>query len=198
MKPTILSVTNAPSFVEGSRPVFRTEGAGRIKPARFALGIDRAFAWLRLAFAIPTLALLVLLVGFQNVITIPHLKSAASSTMKVQDGDFVSLVGADTRAQGMRLFRIHRDRAAILEIDIPRANEFASYVCEVQDEAGQSLYRQRVPAHEAKASVHFIFPSGELQPGNYALIISSEGPTNSGVVSQTEISRLPFTIELVP
>jgi hypothetical protein len=180
MKPTILSVTNAPSFVEGSRPVFRTEGAGRIKPARFALGIDRAFAWLRPAFAIPILALLVLLVGLQNVITIPHLKSAASSTMKVQDGDFVSLVGADTRAQGMRLFRIHRDRAAILEIDIPRANEFASYVCDVQDEAGQSLYRQRVPAHEAKASYILFSQAANSSRGTMPSSFQAKAPQTLG------------------
>jgi hypothetical protein len=193
-----IDLATTASFVEGSRSVFRAEGPARTKVARFTLGIDRTFAWLRPAFAIPILALLILLAGFQNVITIPHLKSAASSAMKVQDGDFISLVGADTRAEGMRLFRIHRDRAAILEIDIPRVNEFASYVCDLQDEAGQSLYRQRVPAHEAKASVHFIVPRGELQPGKYALIISSEGPTDSDAVSRTEISRLSFTIELVP
>lgn len=186
------------SFVEGSRSVFRAEGPARIKATRFTLAIDRAFAWLRPAFVIPILTLLVLLVGFQNVSTIPHLRSAASSAMKVQDGDFVSLVGADTRAEGIRLFRIHRHRAAILEIDIPRVNEFASYVCDLQDETGRSLYRQRVPAHEARASVHFIVPRGGLQPGKYAVIISSEGPTDSGAVSRTEINRLSFTIELVP
>ena len=193
-----IDLATTASFVEGSRSVFRAEGPVRIKATRFALATERAFGWMRPAFAIPIFALLVLLVGFQNVITIPHLRSAASSAMKVQDGDFVSLVGADTREEGIRLFRIHRDRAAILEIDIPRVNEFASYVCDLQDEAGRSLYRQRVPAHEARVSVHFIVPRGELQPGKYAVIISSEGPTNSGAVSRTEISRLPFTIELVP
>jgi hypothetical protein len=192
-----IDLATTASFVEGSRSVFRAEGLARTKAARFT-SIDRAFAWLRPAFAVPILALLVLLVGFQNVITIPHLRSAASSAMKVQDGDLVSLVGADAREEGIRLFRIHRDRAAILEIDIPRLSELASYVCDLQDEAGRSLYRQRVPAYETKASVHFIVPKGTLQPGKYAVVISSEGPTNSGAVSPTEISRLPFTIELVP
>lgn len=158
-----LDLAATASFVEGSRSVFRAAGSARIKTTRFTLAIERAFAWLRPAVAVPILAVLVLLVGFQNVITIPHLRSAASNAMKVQDGDFVSLVGADTREGGIRLFRIHRDRAAILEIDIPRVNEFASYVCDLQDEAGRSLYQQRVPAHEARASVHFILPRGELQ-----------------------------------
>jgi hypothetical protein len=185
------------SFVEGCRSVFRAEGPVHTKARRSTLAFG-SFPWLRPAFAIPIFALLVLIVGFQNVVTIPRLKSATSSAMKMQDGDFVSLVGADTREEGGRLFRIRRDRPAILEVDIPRVSEFANYVCELQDESGRSLYQERVSANDAKTSVHFIVPRGELQAGKYAVIILSESPANSGAVSQTEIGRLPFTIELVP
>ncbi len=186
------------SLVEGSRSVLRTDALKHIEARRRAQEFGGRFPWLRPAFAVPIFALLALIVGFQNLVTIPRLKAGTSSATKLERSDFVSLVGADGREEGARLFRIRRDRPAILELDIPPASGVANYVCELEDEAGRSLFLERVAASDAKRSVHFILPRGELRTGKYAIIILSEGDANSGSVSQTEIARLRFTIELVP
>src|SRR5262249_19205312 len=113
------------------------------------------------------------------------------------DGDFVSLIGANSRSEGVKSFQIHGDKPVILEVDISVSGQFASYVCEVQNEAGQSIYRDKVPGSEANRTVHLIVPKGTLTAGTYTLVMFGERSNASGAAARTEIDRFRFTLAFV-
>ena len=182
------------AFVDSARGILRTE-----VPAKAEAQVARArtggwFAWLPPAFAVPVFAALLLVVAYQNVVTIPHLERNAVSSGR--SADFVSLIGANSRSEGSKAYEIHRDRAAILEVDIPTSEGFANYDCQLQDASGRVVYRQGVSAADAKHTVHLIVAGRSLRAGNYVLTILGERA--GGQVSPSEVERLTFTVEIVP
>lgn len=155
------------------------------------------FAWLRPIFAVPAFAALLLVVTYQSFVTIPRLQRQAA-TQAVQPGDFVSLIGANSRAEGAKVFQLHRDRPAILELDIPPSDEFAGYICQVQNATGTTIYTARVSAADAKRTVHVIIPAGSRKAGEYALVIFGQPSSAYNAASLSELERLRFSVELLP
>ena len=188
----------AATFLNGSRSLFMAEALERKKARQPAPSVGGSFAWLRPSFALPIFALLALIVGIQNLVTIPRLKRPPNIAGVVQEGNFVSLIGAQSREQGTGSFHVHHGKPSVIEIDIPRASGSVSFVCILQDESGRSLYREHVCADDAKKSIYLIVPKGELPSGYYRVIIMGESPAISGALSQTEVGRLPFVIEEIP
>jgi hypothetical protein len=137
-----------------------------------------------------------MVIGYQNLLSIPRLKNGAGGAAK--DGDFVSLIGGNPRGAGTRAAQIHAGKPAILEVDIPVASQFASYLCQIRDESGRTLYEDRVSAFEAKQTVHLIAPAGTLRGGIYNLVIAGEVRDASGTPSQTQIEQLQFSAEILP
>jgi hypothetical protein len=182
-------------FVAGTRAAWREEVAPTRSERAMAAQNGGWFASLRPAVAVPVFATLLLIIGYQNVLTIPHLKSAAADTAK--DGDLVSLIGADSRGAG-RAVQVHAGKAVILELDIPAASQFVSYVCELREDSGRVLYKDTISAQDAKRTVHLIVPAGLLSAGNYNVVIAGETRDTSGTPSQTQIAQLQFSVEILP
>ena len=182
-------VKAAAAFADGARELFRKERSqreGRVQ-VRGWLG------WLRPAIAAPALAALLLIVFYQSFVTIPKLQQQTVASMRLQSADFVSLIGANSRSEAAKTFQIHKDRPAILEIDIPTTSEFGAYVCQLQDAKSRTVYEHQVSAADAKRTVHLIVPRGELRAGSYSLIVLGEASAGSGMKSPREIERLMFT-----
>jgi hypothetical protein len=186
------------AFVDGSRTALCTENLVASRKPEAVPSIGGWFGWLRPAFAVPVFAALLLVLGYQNLVTIPHLKSASIASIAGFDGDLVSLIGANSRSESAKRIRVHGTKPAILELDVPSTGEFTNYVCQLQDEKGQSVYEDRISADVAKKTVHLIVPGGRLQSQKYSLVISGENAVKPGIPSQTEIDRLAFTVEILP
>lgn len=182
------------AFVDSARGILRTEVSPQ--PQAEAGRVPRAgwMAWLRPAFAVPAFALLLLVIGYQNFVSIPRLERSAVSSG--QSADLVSLIGANSRAEGARSYQLHRDKPAILEVDIPTSSAFVSYDCRLQDVSGNAIYEQRVSAAEAKQTVHLIVSAGHLRSGNYTLTVLGEQTGGQG--SPAEVERLSFAVEFLP
>jgi hypothetical protein len=148
--------------------------------------------------AVPVFAALILLVAYQNLVTIPGLKHAPRAAQTGLDGDFVSLIGANSRSEGAKSFQIHRNKPVIFEVDIPVTGEFASYVCEVQSEVRGSVYDDEVSGEDAKRTVHLIVPKGRLATGTFKLVIFGKRPAAAGPTARTEIDRVAFNLASVP
>ena len=188
-------VKAAAAFVDGARELFREE-RGQEQKERFQIG--RWLDWLRPAIAAPALAALLLIVGYQSLVTIPKLERNKAVPTGAQNADFVSLIGANSRSEGAKSFQIHRDRPAILEIDIPASGEFSAYVCELQDISGHAVHQSRISAADARRTVHLIIPNGALAEGAYTLAIFGEGGSLSNEGSRNEVERLRFSVEVLP
>jgi hypothetical protein len=192
-----LKVTAA--FLQGSRAILLNEQRAADQmlaaPARPARGAW--LGWLRPAFAVPVLAGLLLMISYQNLVTIPRLKSESATAVVGQDADLVSLIGVNSRGGDANALQVHQNRPAILEVDIPATSEYSGYLCRLQDEAGRLVYEDRISSSDAKKSVHLIISQGKLQNQKYALVIFGEGSARPQAPSQTEIDRIAFTVEIL-
>jgi hypothetical protein len=180
------------AFVDSARGILRQMPAG--SEARTSAPRTTGWlAWLRPAFAVPAFAALLLVVAYQNFVSIPKLQRNAASNG--QSADFVSLIGANSRGEGAKSFAIHPDRPTILEVDIPTSENAARYECQLQDASGHVVYEQKITAADARRTVHLIVPASQWRPGTYTLTVLGEQP---GQGSPAEVERLVFAIEFVP
>jgi hypothetical protein len=184
----------AAAFTDNARELFRKE---RSQGQKVQVAVGSWFGWLRPAIAAPMLAALLLIVCYESFVTIPKLQRGTAAPTTVQNANFVSLIGANSRAEGAKTFQIHRDRPAILEVDVPASGEFASYLCQLRDASGRTIYEDRVSAADAKSTVHLILPKGALEPGEYSVAIIGLG-SSSNASSRIEIERLTFSVEMLP
>jgi hypothetical protein len=178
------------AFASGARETFRKEHRQAEKEPP---PLSHIFAWLRPAISAPALAALLTILGYQSLVTIPRLRRA-SPVPVTQNADLVSLIGANSRGDGGRPFPIHSGHPTIVEIDIPPADAFSSFVCQIQDARARIIYQHRVSKLDAKETVHLIVPAGGLPPATYSLVVLGEG---SATASSNELERLKFTTALV-
>lgn len=174
------------AFASGARETFRTEHSRQEKEPAKITGI---FGWLRPAIAAPALAALLLIIGYQSLVTIPKLRRASALPL-TQSADLVSLIGANSRAEGGSAFPIHSDHPTILEIDIPPADAFSSFVCQLEDARARIIFQHRFSKVDAKETVRFIVPAGGLPPATYSMVVLGE---SSATASTNELERLKFT-----
>ena len=146
---------------------------------------------------VPAMAALLAALAYQSFVTIPHLQRA-TVTPTTGSASFISLIGSNSRGEAAKSFAIQQNQPVILEVDIPPSQEFSSYLCQIQDDAGHVVYDGRVSAGDAKRSVHLVVPGGALQPRAYTLRVLGQKGAGSEAGSQPEVARLQFAIEFLP
>ncbi len=159
-------------FIDNARDVFRADSiasAGAMhQPARSG-------GWwttlLRPAFAVPALALLLLVAGYQNVVTIPHLKTALSQSDTAQTLPSYSLIAENSRGGAPLAITVPAGKPFSFFVDIPPSGGFTSYVCEFQTESGTPELSLNISADEAKRTVQLLIPAGRLASGKHVLVV---------------------------
>jgi Putative zinc-finger len=184
-------------FAEGTRQVFRDEGQETIAAQQKGRAKNGWFAWLRPAVAIPVFAALLLVIGYQNILTIPGLKEANSRAAAVRVVQSFSLLSVRAAGAGSMTIRVRPDEGYGLEVDIPPTSSAAGYVCQVQDEAGQTRVTLMVSADEAKRTVHVNVPGGSLPAGKYAFVVYRDQAPKVPTDKSSEVARLPFAVEFL-
>ncbi len=183
------------AFVDAGRATFRSDPREVLKEKE---ATPRSWvAWLRPSVMVPAMALLLAALAYQSFVTIPHLQRATVAPT-TGSASFISLIGANSRGEAAKSFAIQQNQPVILEVDIPPSQEFSSYLCQIQDDAGRSVYDGRVSAADAKRSVHLIVPGGALQARAYTLRMLGQKDAGSEAGSQPEVARLRFAIEFLP
>lgn len=115
---------------------------------------------LRPAFVVPALALLLIVAGYQNAVTIPHLRTIASQSETAQTLPSFSLIAQNSRGASPLTISVPAGKPFSLFIDIPPQSQFASFVCEFQNDSGAPELSLNVSAQEAKNYSSFWFPPG--------------------------------------
>ena len=151
-----------------------------------------SFAWLRPAYAMAAMAALVCVLAFQNLITIPKLKDEAKNNVPQALASY-SFIPQGSRGANALVVHPEPNRPFGLYVDIPASNDFSSYTCTIQTEAGVVDLSVPVSAEQAKETVQLLVPGSLLSPGKYVLSIHGNRPANN--TSEVEIARYPFTVE---
>jgi hypothetical protein len=178
----------AATFAAASRQVFAEMPVHQAQPdnVRAPRGW---FAWLNPLVAVPAFAILVMLTAYQNLVTIPHYRQAASPHVL----PMYSLIAANTRSDEALTFSVTPDQPFGVYVDVPFSVSYPAYSLRLIDPAGSStLLRSLSIAEAQKTQVVVIHPGKNA--GRYTLVVS--GLPSAGSGSEAELARLQFTVEL--
>jgi hypothetical protein len=132
-------------------------------------------------------------VGYQNLVTYPRLKSAAALVDAPRIMASVSLINANTRGGSKTVVSAGQGEPFLLFVDIPAEARFSSYVAELDGPAGKSEWSLTIPAETAKDMVSIRVPAGHRDAGMYTLVV--RGTDSSGGTS-SEVGRYPFELQI--
>jgi anti-sigma factor RsiW len=150
------------------------------------------FAWLRPAFAVPTFAALLAVIGYQNLATIPALRSASTEPR------LVPWVSFHTGTRGDAHLGVVADRkqgAGVL-IELSQDKAYTSYAFDLYDPQGRQYWTHTAAAFdEAGAGIgnfSLVIPAADLQQSAYTLVVSGITPQGGRVEIDRRILDVHF------
>ncbi len=174
-----LDVRTGSTFIGEAKVQLPEIGAGTPATNKVALPRERDkqwFAWLRPAFAVPVLASLLAVVGYQNLVTLPALHSSANQPRIVQIAPLVA-----TRGGTHVSVSADRVNGIALPIDLPldSAAGSTSFSCELINSKGKTVWSSSISSSDKSAGsdmqVSVIVPGAMLENGTYTLAVSAVG-----------------------
>ncbi len=163
--------------------------------AKFAPDSARGwFTWFRPAMAVAAFVVLLLVIAYQNAVTIPQAKEEAAQGGGQLFTSSFSLRKANERGGEEVKVQVHTNESFALKFDFVPARTFDSYLCQLQDEAGRSLLQVSVPGTSANQEARLVVPAGRVKPGKYSLVFLG-APGSSGQGIKDEVLRLRFVVE---
>jgi anti-sigma factor RsiW len=143
---------------------------------------------LRPVWAAGAIAAMLLVIGYQNIVQVPHLKTEVASMNSIEILPQVSLVNANSRADKLVSAAVSRHKAVLLAVDIPSEDRFSGYKISLYTPEGKPDGSVAVTAEQAKDTVTIKVPAGDVQLGTNTLVIEGIVPGSSPV----EVERKPF------
>ena len=133
------------------------------------------FSWLSPAFAVPAMAVLGAVIVYQNVETIPALRSTAQQPQVVP----WTSVHVGTRGAAPAPVVADHVHGVVLLVDLPQQGSYASYSFELMDSAGKPAWKSGTitSAQSESGTVSLFLPGDNLRPGAYNLEISGILPS---------------------
>jgi hypothetical protein len=175
-------------FVEQTRAALGEKPAPASKPAPVKSSAGW-FTWLRPAFAVPVMAVLLAVVGYQNFIQIPRREQAAN---QMQALPFAS-INIDTRGGSARQVVSHSGEDVLLLLNIPPDASYSSYILELYNQAGRLQWSLKIPAAASDDLVPIKIPGAGLEQGTYKLAVS--GINAAGQSSKLGNSSIELQIQ---
>jgi hypothetical protein len=157
---------------------------------------DRWFAWLRPAFAVPVFATLLLVLGYQNLVTFPALRSEANEPRLLPSAP----LHAATRGGSALTIAADRKRGVALPLEIsqePGVAPATSYAFDLLDSQQEQVWTGVIAAPAASDGddqrITLAIPGAMLQNGSYSVAVSGVGPQGE----RTPIQRYVFTVRFI-
>ena len=180
-----LDLRAAATFLEQSKTILSetVESTSRLaKPAT----APRRWAWLRPAFVLPVLALLVIAVGYETFVEIPALQQASTKAAILP----YATITVATRSANTPVVHAAPGQPFVLLVNIPAEARFSSYVVDLYDPAGRIQWSLPISAEAANDTIPVRIPALR-EPGNYALSVRGVGQSSTDL---TEIGKQPFEL----
>jgi len=165
-------VSAASVFVEHSKVVL-AESSDPI-PARLEVRPARRgfFVWLRPAFAAPALALLLAVVGYQNLVTYPRLQS------ELNQPQVLPAVSVNIGTYGAGETSVPEGKGLLLSLRIPPDGAYARYMAELYNPAGKAEGSFTIVPVAGQDQWSVTVPAVHREAGTYTLAL--HGVTSSG------------------
>jgi hypothetical protein len=141
-------------------------------------------AWYAVAASIALLAVLL----YQNVVTIPKLRSFAAP----QALEYFSIAGMGSRGTGQTVVTPSHERPFILLADIPSHENIDQYRCEILNGDGKTVLSIDVPEALARKTVPLLIPASTLSRGTYIFAISGRTKEDPAF---TQLEKYPLQVD---
>jgi len=157
-------------------------------------GVTKLFwrFWWRPVFLAPVFASLLAILGYQNLVTLPGLRSAATEPRLLPWAPLHST----TRTVERTSVLADPKSGVVLTVDVPLQTTFASYRFELSNAQGKTVWSEPfTPPEEAGAwdgTVPLLIPAGGLTSGSYTLTVFGLEPGSQNVTIFHHIFDLRF------
>jgi len=193
------------AFMESARQVAGEEVAQAVDEERLVPAAPRAGGWfgwlLRPAFAVPVFAALLLLVGYQNGVTIPRLKGSSSGQMGQNISSSFQLRGSvrggnegDDTANKVR---VRAGESFALNFDFTPTGTFSEYDWQLRDQAGRAVKSGHISGEKKYQAVSLDVAGGVESAGKYNLVFFGSADGAGQTANESEAQRLTFTVEFL-
>jgi len=143
------------------------------------------------AFAAPAFALLLGVIAFQNIATIPSLRRSATEPRVL----YSNPIHIGTRGSSHTAVEADRKEGLALSIELPQSSTYSSYVFELDDPTGKTVWTRTIaqPTTDAENDnvVSLVIPGSGLQQASYTLVLSAITSENNRV----EIDRRALDLQ---
>lgn len=176
-------------FVEQSKVVLAEER----QPAATGLHVTTPakpgwFGWFRPPFAVPVMALLLAVVGYQNLVMYPRLRQALNSPRVLP----FALVNIGNWGSGGPVISAPAGEGFLLFVRIPPDGNYSKYMAELYNPAGKLEWTLPIPGSSTQDQYPVQVPAATREAGNYSLAI--RGITTSG--ESKEVGRASFELQI--
>lgn len=144
-------------------------------------------SWLRPAFAVPVFALLLVVIAYQNLATLPHLTNVARQPQLLP----AATVNLLTYGENAAPLATHAGDGFLLNVIVPPGHKFASYRVDLYNPAGGLDGSVAIPS-SAEDTWPIRFPGASRQSGKYKLAV--HGITASG--QEVEVGSTSFELQV--
>ena len=186
-----IQLRSAADFLGASREILAANPVQQNKPDA-APAPRRWFSWfMQPAFAVPALALLLLVIGYQNFVTIPGYKQAAAPRVLPMH----SLITANTLGDESLHFIVPADQPFGLYVDAPYDPAYSTYLLTLLAPSSAATPLRSLNAAEAQKTQIIAINPGR-QAGKYTIVVSGLASSTADSSSAKELARLQFTVEI--
>ena len=187
------------TFTDSTREVWRQEKANLLA-ADPVPALGGWLRWFQPITAIPAFAALLLIIAYQNTVTIPRARNTSSRTVAEIYGQSFLLHPSDTRRGNEGIvneapFEVRPNEGFLLQLDFMPSSSFPAYLCQLQDASGRVLQQLTVPADKATKELHLPVPAGLIsRPGQYSLVFLGIDPVTGKTVTESKLQYFAFKV----
>ena len=152
------------------------------------------FRWMRPAFALPAFAALVLVLGYENFVAVPHWRHlAAHATSSDLLHPVLLHPGISRGAQSA--ITLHPDQSFAVYLDVPTEPSYPSYLIRLQDASGATRNLLTLSSADVQRPPLLKMPS-DLTSGAYTVRVLGLSQPSASPASAPEVAAFPFAIEI--
>ena len=187
------------TFADTAREVLRQERANQLAKESVP-GRGGWLRWFQPIVAVPAFAALLLIIAYQNTVTIPQARNTAARAVTEVYGQSFLLRPSDTRRGNEAIVKeaaleVRPNEGFLLQLDFIPSSSFPAYLCQLQDASGRVLQQLIVPADKAKKELHLPIPAGLIsRPGQYSLVFLGADPVSQKAVNDSKLQYFTFNV----
>ena len=182
----------AAAFTDTAREVFRQEARNEAPAA----GRERGgwFAWLKPAVAAPAFAVLLVALGYQSLVSVPHWKNAAMQASAPRVLPMRSLIAANSKGPKSGALQARAGEPFGLYVDVPVDPSYTKYALKMEGPDGSATILRTVSYAEAQKTV--VVEITPKRAGAYKLVVLGLTEQVADPAKAPVLATLNFDVEL--